>query len=127
MKKLFKILFIVCLLFGLTGCSDEAFNVKHNIGVESNNFNTYRKVTVMNLRSDKILLEIEGFISIQNSATDELAIVIKTGEKDYKMHYVYIGSEIVYLVEQLENTSTDAYHWKIRVFAVVPELEVGRN
>ena len=129
MKKILMILILLVGTFSLTGClsDDESYNVQHNIKVEADNFNTYRKVTVINLRSDKILLEIEGFISIKDSTADELAIIIQTGKDQYKMHYVYTGSEIVYLVEQLENTHTDPYHWNIRIFAVTPEFDVGRD
>lgn len=127
MKKFATIILTIILImtmFLFAGC-DSADNVQHNIATESNQFNTYRKVTVINLRSDKVLLQIEGYISIKDSTDDELAIIIKTSPKEYKMHYVYTGSEIVYLVEQLENTSTDPYHWKIKIFAVVPEIELG--
>lgn len=126
MKKLLLSIMLAFGLVGLTGCN-KADVIQHNISKDSDGFNTYRKVTVINLRSDKVLLEIEGFISIKDSTSDELAIIIKTGHDQYKMHYVYTGSEIVYLVEQLENTTTDPYHWKIRIFAVVPDLEVGRD
>lgn len=126
MKKIILSIMLVIGLIGITGCSCEADNIKYNISQESNSFKTYRKVTVINLRSDKVLLEIEGYISIKDSTEDELAIIIKTGYEEYKMHYVYTGSEIVYLVEQLENTTTDPYHWKIRIFAVVPDLEIGK-
>lgn len=129
MKKILLSLMLLVGTFSLTGClgDDEAYNVQHNIKEDADNFNTYRKVTVINLRSDKILLEIEGFISIKDSTENELAIIIQTGKNQYKMHYVYTGSEIVYLVEQLENTHTDPYHWKIRIFAVTPDFDIGRD
>lgn len=131
--KIFSIPIIVILLSSFiiltSGCSltNESDNIQHNIKKDADDFKTYRKVTVINLRSDKILLEIEGYISIKDSTADELAIIIQTGRGQYKMHYVYTGSEIVYLVEQLENTNTDPYHWKIRIFAVTPDIETGRN
>lgn len=127
MKKFLTIILTFMLIVTATlfvGC-DKAGNIQHNIAEESNNFNTYRRVTVVNLRSDKVLLQIEGYISIKDSTEDELAIIIKTAPKEYKMHYVYTGSEIVYLVEQLENTNTDPYHWDIKIFAVFPEIELG--
>lgn len=124
MKKLFIFILAVISLFTLTaftGCND-ADTVQHNISQASDKFETYRRVTVINLRSDKILLEVEGLISIKNSSADELAVIIKTGENTYKMHYIYLGAQIVYLVEQSENTTTDPYHWAIRIHAVIPEL-----
>lgn len=125
-KIMKKVLLMFILLFSLTGCQ-KANTIKYNITKEADAFNTYRKVTVINLRSDKILLEVEGFISIKDSTEKELAIIIQTGRNDYKMHYVYTNSEIVYLVEQLENTTTDPYHWKIRIFAITPDIEFGRD
>ena len=127
MKKFLTIILTFVLIVMSTvfvGC-DKAENIQHNITVESNSFNTYRRVTVVNLRSDKVLLQIEGYISIKDSTDDELAIIIKTAPKEYIMHYVYTGSEIVYLVEQLENINTDPYHWDIKIFAVFPGIELG--
>lgn len=124
-----KILIVLVLFFGLimfTGCN-EADNVQYNISQKSDNFETYRVVTVVNLRSDKVLLQVEGFISIKDSTEDELAIIIRTGKNEYKMHYVYLGSEVVYLVEQKEASNTDPYHWEIRLFAVFPDIDAGRQ
>lgn len=124
-----KILIVLALFFGLimfTGCN-EADNVQYNISQQSDNFETYRVVTVVNLRSDKVLLQVEGFISIKDSTEDELAIIIRTGKNEYKMHYVYLGSEVVYLVEQKEASNTDPYHWEIRLFAVFPDIDAGKQ
>lgn len=125
MKKTFRIIlyviFALTILFVASSCND-AGCVQKNIEMKSDTFSTYRKVTVINLRSDKILLEVEGYLSIKDSTDKELAIIIQTGKNEYKMHYVYVGSEIVYLVEQLENTTTDPYHWYIRIHAVLPEI-----
>lgn len=122
MKKLFLLL---VLLFVLVGCN-AADNVVNNVQTDADNFQVYRKVTVINLRSDKLLLEVEGYLSIKDSTSDELAIIIKTSPNTYKMHYVYLGAEVVYLVEQTENIETDMYHWKIRIFAITPEI-VGKE
>ena len=124
-----KILIVLALFFGLimfTGCN-EADNVQYNISQQSDNFETYRVATVVNLRSDKVLLQVEGFISIKDSTEDELAIIIRTGKNEYKMHYVYLGSEVVYLVEQKEASNTDPYHWEIRLFAVFPDIDAGKQ
>ena len=123
MKKILLMLMVLVSVVLLVGCN-ASDTVKHNIGKDADNFNTYRKVSVINLRSDKILMEVEGYISIKDSTEKELA-VIKIAPKEYKMHYIYLASEVVYLVEQLENTSTDQYHWKISIYAVKPEIIGG--
>ena len=126
MKKTFSKLVVITMaifmLFSLSACND-AQTIQHNIAQASDKFETYRQVTVINLRSDKVLLEIEGYLSIQNTDGDELAIIIRTGANEYKMHYVYLAPEVVYLVEQEENTHTDAYHWTIRIHAILPDFQ----
>lgn len=117
------LVFLFGSLVGLTGCN-KANNVQYNISKSSDSFETYREVTFINLRTDKVLLQVEGYISIKNSNTDELAVIIKVSPTEYKMHYLYIGGEVVYLVEQKENTSTDPYKWDIRIFAEFPRIVV---
>lgn len=50
----------------LAGCS-EASRVNHNISKQANYFESERRVTVYNARTDKVVLEIEGYISISNN------------------------------------------------------------
>lgn len=126
MKKVISLILLVLCMFGVTSCN-EAYNVQYNIAQQSDNFETYRRITVINLRSDTVLLQVEGYLAIKDSTNSELAVVIKTGKNEYKMHYIYTGAEIVYLVEQLEPSNTDPYHWEIRVFAVVPDIEIGKQ
>ena len=123
MKRILALIVILLSTLCFTSCNS-AYNIQHNIGQQSDNFETYRKITVINLRSDKVLLEVEGYLSIKDSNESELAVIVRTSPKEYKMHYIYTGSEIVYLVEQLENSTTDPYHWEIKIFAVTPKIEV---
>ena len=122
MKKIIALILAAIFLTAFCTACNDAQTIQHNIAKQSDNFNTYRLVTVINLRSDKVLLEIEGYISIQNSASDELAIIIMTGQDEYKMHYVYLAPEVVYLVQQIDNTHTDPYHWDIRIHALLPNF-----
>lgn len=125
-KYLIGLFLAVLCLIGLVACN-EADNIRHNIAEKSDNFETYRRITVINLRSDAILLQVEGYIAIKDSTDSELAVIIRTGKNEYKMHYIYTGAEIVYLVEQLEPSSTDPYHWEIRIFAVKPDISWGEQ
>lgn len=126
MKKIISLILTILCVFGLSSCN-EAANIQYNIAYQSDNFETYRRITVINLRSDTILLQVEGYLSIKDSTESELAVIIKTGKDKYQMHYIYTGAEIVYLVEQLEPSNTDPYHWEIRVFATIPEIDWGKQ
>lgn len=125
-----KFLTMLAVAFSLSGCN-KANNIQYNIQQQADNFKTYRKFTAVNLRSDKVLMTAEGLLAVKDSdksedgTVSELAIIIKTGEDSYKMNYLYLGGEIVYLVEQTENSTTDPYHWEIHLFGVLPEVKVG--
>lgn len=58
---------VAIMLGSLTGCSweDEADVASYNISKEADNFNVYRKVTVINNQSDVTMLEFEGWCSIK--------------------------------------------------------------
>ena len=126
MKKIISLILTILCVFGLSSCN-EAENIQYNIAYQSDNFETYRRITVINLRSDTVLLQVEGYLSIKDSTESELAVIIKTDKDKYQMHYIYTGAEIVYLVEQLEPSNTDPYHWEIRVFATIPEIDWGKQ
>lgn len=125
MKRVLAIIAILVLLlmglFSLSACND-ADRLQDNLSKAADHFDVYRRVTVINLRRDTVLLEVEGLIAIKDSAKNELAIIIQTGKKEYKMHYFYFGGEVIYLVEQVDSIHTDAYHWDIRVHAVIPNV-----
>lgn len=125
MRKLLGLILMLVLGIVLISCAPSEM-VQHNIAKDAEAFNVYRKATVINLISDTVMLEIEGYFSMERAEkTGALAIVIKEAPGTYKMHYIYLGDtiHILTLVEQLENTNTDPYHWKIRIYAVIPEIE----
>ena len=74
MKKLLAILFaLVMVITMFAGCS-AADNVNHNLSQAANNFQCLRKITVYNARTDLIVMEMEGYMSLSNNSTNELEI-----------------------------------------------------
>ena len=113
MKKIVAIALLCvvsCILF--VGCS-EADRVNHNISKQAEYFETERKITVYNARTDKIILEAEGYMNISNNATNELVVTCKTGPDTYKKNYVYLNDYTMYVVEDITGTHTDPYHYKL--------------
>ena len=76
----FAAAFLVILVFA--GCS-EASKVNYNISKQANYFESERRVTVYNARTDKVILEIEGYISISNNENNELIVTCKVGPRLY--------------------------------------------
>lgn len=112
---------ICCLL---TGCT-EAEKVNYNISKESNYFQSERRVTVYNARTDNVIMYLEGYIDISNNDNDELVITAKVGKDSYKKNYVYLNDYTLYVVEDINGTHTDPYHYKVYFnTSVLPDVEV---
>ena len=124
----FMIMVCTCVLF--SGCS-QAETVTHNIQKEADRFDVYRRMTFVNLYSNELLYSAEGYFSIQTTYSNEyqgqqeIGIVFKVGANKYKMDYFSVDKNVAYVIEQIENTTTDPYHWKIVWYVALPENTGG--
>lgn len=126
-KKIIRITGIITmfvLAVVLTSCT-EAEKVNYNISKQAEYFESERKITVYNARTDKIILEAEGYMNISNNEHNELVVTVKTGANEYKMNYVYLNDYTMYAVEDITGTHTDPYHYKLYWHTeVLPSVEV---
>ena len=107
----------------LTGCS-EADKVNANISKQADYFESERRITVYNARTDNIILEAEGYMSISNNSTNELVVTCKIGPNQYKKNYVYLNDYTIYVVEDITGTHTDPYHYKLYFHTeILPDVE----
>lgn len=106
---------VVMMLGSLTGCSweDEADVASYNISKEADNFNIYRKITVINNQSDVVMLEFEGWCSITKDNNDnQLEITYRVGKDEYYKDFVGLNDRTTYLVTQLDGANVDKYHYE---------------
>lgn len=106
------ILSVVLVMSMLVGCT-EADQVSTNISQEADNFNVTRKLTVVNARTDTILLELTGTFALKNNTANELEVVIETAEGKYKKDLVYLNDYTMYVVEDVSGADIDKYHYEI--------------
>ena len=126
MKKFICILLItVSVLFCFTSCT-AADNVNHNLSQAADNFEVVRKITVYNARTDLIIMEMEGYMSISNNSSSELVVTCKVGENEYKKNYVYLNEYVIYAVEDITGTTTDPYHYKIKFYTALPDIDINK-
>lgn len=125
MKKKIGILTVLVLVVLLvTGCT-EADKVNANISKQADYFQSERKITVYNARTDKIIMEAEGCMSISNNSNQELVCTVKVGPDTYKKNYIYLNQYTMYVVEDITGTHTDPYHYKLYFHTdVLPTIEV---
>ena len=94
------------------GCT-EADQVSSNISKQADNFNVTRKLTVLNARTDTVLLELTGTFALKNNTSNELEVIIETAEGKYQKDYVYLNDYTMYVVEDISGSEVDKYHYEI--------------
>lgn len=115
MKKFFKCMLLSILVITLVfigGCR-QSDRINYNIGVQADNFNVYRRLTVINARTDTILLTMEGTFSLDNNDTSELEIIVEVEEGKYQKHFVYLNEYTLYVVEDITGADVSKYHYEI--------------
>lgn len=111
--------------FGLAACSSDADVASQNLSTDSDNFKVPRRVVFVNGITDKYLLEIQGYCSINADREDnQLEVTCKTGD-GFKKHYLGISDNATYFVEQIEgrNVSTDFYKVTFKPTEIIPQFE----
>lgn len=112
------------LIFSVCSCT-AADTVNHNLSQAADNFQVIRKITVYNARTDLIVLEMEGAMSLSNSATRELVVTCMTGPNQYKKNYIYLNEYVIYVVEDISGTVTDPYHYKVHFYTPLPDIDIN--
>lgn len=110
-NKILAVLLITLLT--LTGCR-EATRVSWNVSKEADNFNVVRRVTVINTRTDKCILQMVGKISIED-VTDGIAVLVEINKEKgiYQKHYIYLNDWTMYTVEDVSGVSVSPYAYEI--------------
>lgn len=111
-RKILTVVAMMCVIMMLAGCT-EADRVNVNISKQADYFECERKITVYNARTDMVILEAEGYMSISNNESGELVCTVKVGPNEYKKNYIYLNQYTMYVVEDITGTHTDPYHYKL--------------
>ncbi len=107
--------FVLMLGIGssIVGCS-QADRVSQNLSKEADNFNNVRQVTVMNCITNEILFQMTGKLSITaDTADSQLEIVVEVEEGLYKKHFIGLGDNVAYVVEDITGENVSNYKYTL--------------
>lgn len=117
------IVLILCAAF-LVGCEGfrESDRVGYNISKEADNFNVMRRLTVFNIRTDTVLMQMTGRFALKNEGHDELSIIVEVEKGTYQKHFVYLNEYTMYTVEDLSGANVTPYAYELEFLpqALVP-------
>jgi hypothetical protein len=124
MKKIITLTVTVLVIaLALASCDRPADVVSYNVSEQADNFKVTRRLSVLNVRTDKPMFELIGAFSIKTDAADgQLEITCKTAEDTYKKHFVGLNQWVTYVVEDLEGVEASKYKYTVRFFpdAIIP-------
>ena len=118
MKKLFAIIVMLVVLgvvaVSMSGCGRQATVVSRNVSKEADNFNVTRRLTVINTRTDKCILQMTGKMSLEDVANG-LAVLVEVDRAKgiYQKHWVYLNQDTTYTVEDLNGVSVSKYAYEL--------------
>ena len=112
---------VLFVVLTLTGCS-QSYRVSENISQEANNFNVVRRITVINARTDTVLLQLTGTFSLRNNSDNELEVICELEDGKYQKHYVYLNEYTLYVVEDLSGSNVSKYSYELNF---LPEMIPG--
>ena len=109
----------------LTACSTDADVASQNLSKAADQFEIDRRIVFYNGITDKYMLTIEGLCSIKDE-NNQLEVTCKTGEKQYKKHFLGLSDNVTYVAEQMTSTSSDASRYKVtfKPSVLIPDGEV---
>ena len=115
MKKVLVILCLIALVFTLTSCS-QSDKVTYNLKREAEEFNVRRRITVMNTRTDKTMMQITGLLSIDVDKDGDLNITVEKAPGEYILNYAHLSADTTYIVEQIETKDVSKYQYEIILY-----------
>lgn len=102
------VIMVTAVVVLVSGCR-ESDVVSRNVSKQADNFNVTRRITVFNIRTDTVLMQMTGKMSLQNNSSSELVVLIEVEKGVYQKHFVYLNEYTMYVVEDLSGAEVSPY------------------
>lgn len=119
-----KNLIAIALTVLVVGCTD-ANVASHNISKASDMFQIDRRIVFYNGINGEYMLTIEGRCSLAPTIT-KIAVTCKTGNNQYKKHYLGLSDNVTYFAEQLASAGVSVYRYKVifKPSVIIPDVDL---
>lgn len=127
-KKLAAFLLVIAVIasaVGLNACgSTDADVASKNLSKAAEQFEVPRRVVFYNGITDKYMLTIEGFCSIEDERR-QLEVTCKDGEHEFKKDYLGLSDNVTYVVEQLSDIDVSTTHYRVifKPESIIPDFD----
>jgi hypothetical protein len=121
------LLLTIATLFTLTACGRDADIASRNLSVAADMFEIDRRVVFYNGITGEYILVIEGRCSLGNyDPIGKLSVTCKTGEGQYKKHFLGLSDNVTFFAEQLAEKKASAYHYLVifKPQSIIPDIDI---
>ena len=122
MRNIFVLAIIGAIL---AGCSNDAQVASYNLSQAADNFKINRRIVFYNGITGDYILTIEGLCS-QEPDGRKLSVTCKTGEGQFKKHFLGLSDNVTYFSEQMESAAVGVYQYRVtfKPTAIIPNVEL---
>ena len=108
----------------VAGCTDASVASK-NLSLAADMFEIDRRVVFYNGITSEYILVVEGRCSIEDEG-NQLELTCKTGDNEYKKHFLGLSDNVTYFAEQLESQDVSVYRYRVifKPEAIVPDIDL---
>lgn len=109
----------------LAACSNDAQVASYNLSQAADNFKIARRIVFYNGITGDYILTIEGLCS-QEPDGRKLSVTCKTGEGQFKKHFLGLSDNVTYFSEQMEPAAVGVYQYRVtfKPTAIIPSVEL---
>ena len=111
-KRIVCIVLCAVMALMLIGCRQSDI-VSHNVSKQADNFNVMRRITVFNIRTDTVLMQMTGKFALSNNSSKELVVVAEVKKGVYQKHFIYLNDYTMYTVEDLSGAEVSSYSYEL--------------
>ena len=123
-RKIAAALAVLVAALSFTACSTDADVASQNLSKAADQFEIDRRIVFYNGITDKYMLEITGKCAIKDE-NGQLEVTCKTGDDEFKKHFLGKSDNVTYFAEHLEGTeaSTSQYRVIFKPESIVPNVD----
>jgi len=124
-NRVIAALIAAAAVVGLSSCTTDADVVNKNISQDADNFKVPRRITFINGITDKYLLTVEGYCSVDSDNPAQLTITCARNG-GYIRDYLGKSDNVTWTVEQLDPARVSANFYKVtfKPETIIPDVEL---
>lgn len=120
---------ILALSLATSACTSDADVASTNLSKAAEQFEVYRQIVFINGITDKYLLEIDGYCSVETSESKlggSLEVTCKLGPNEFKKHFLGLSDNVTYIVQQVDavDVSTSNYRVIFKPELILPDIDL---